>query len=255
MNTLIKTIEIIGIIAFALTGIYEARKKGMDLIGVYAVAMITAFGGGSLRDIMLDRHPLFWIEHYEYAILLLVLSLVTTCIIRDTLNRDRVVQGVLALDALGLGLFSASGASVANQLGCHPFVSVLMGVTTGMIRDTLNKDRVVRGVLVLDALGLGLFSASGASVANQLGCHPFVSVLMGVTTGVFGGVLRDIICNEIPHVFTRTELYATCAFAGACSYLVVFSTTENEFAAVISCIAITFILRMFAIRYKIRLPI
>jgi len=203
MNTLIKTIEIIGIFAFALTGIYEARKKGMDIIGVYAVAMITAFGGGSLRDLILDRHPLFWVEHYQYGMLLLVLSL----------------------------------------------------VTTGIIRDTLNKDRVVQGVLVLDALGLGLFSASGASVANQLGCHPFVSVLMGVTTGVFGGVLRDIICNEIPHVFTRTELYATCAFAGACSYLVIFSTTESEVLAVISCISVTFMLRMLAIRYKIRLPI
>jgi len=203
MNTLIKTIEIIGIFAFALTGIYEARKKGMDIIGVYAVAMITAFGGGSLRDLILDRHPLFWVEHYQYGMLLLVLSL----------------------------------------------------VTTGIIRDTLNKDRVVQGVLVLDALGLGLFSASGASVANQQGCHPFVSVLMGVTTGVFGGVLRDIICNEIPHVFTRTELYATCAFAGACSYLVIFSTTESEVLAVISCISVTFMLRMLAIRYKIRLPI
>lgn len=203
MNAFIKTIEIIGIIAFALTGIYEARKKGMDFIGVYAVAMITAFGGGSLRDIMLDRHPLFWIEHYEYGMLLLVLSL----------------------------------------------------VTAGIIRDTLNRDRVVRGVQVLDALGLGLFSASGASVANQLGCHPFVSVLMGVTTGVFGGVMRDIICNEIPHVFTHTELYATCAFAGACTYLLIFSTTGNEVLAVIFCIAVSFTLRMFAIRYKIRLPI
>ena len=116
-------------------------------------------------------------------------------------------------------------------------------------------NKIVKVVLVLDALGLGLFSASGASVANQLGCHPVVSVLMGVTTGVFGGVLRDIICNEIPHVFTRTELYATCAFAGASLYLFIFSTTENDVLAVITCIAVTFVLRMLAIRYKIRLPI
>jgi len=203
MNTLIRTIEIIGIIAFALTGIYEARKKGMDIIGVYAVAMITAFGGGSLRDIILNRHPLFWIEHYSYTVLLLVLSVVSVLVIRN---------------------FFA-------------------------------MNRIVKVVLVLDALGLGLFSASGASVANQLGCHPFVSVLMGVTTGVFGGVLRDIICNEIPHVFTRTELYATCAFMGACSYLFIFFTTGNEVLAVITCIAVTFILRMLALRYKIKLPI
>jgi len=203
MNTLIKTIEVIGIFAFALTGIYEARKKGMDIIGVFAVAMITAFGGGSLRDVILNRHPLFWVEHYGYTILLLGLSIATVLVIRN---------------------FFAT-------------------------------NRFVKAVVVLDALGLGLFSASGASVANQLGSNWFISALLGVTTGVFGGVMRDIICNEIPHVFTRTELYATCAFAGACSYLVIFSAGGNEIAAVLACITITFILRMLAIRYKIRLPI
>jgi len=203
MNTLIRTIEVIGIIAFALTGIYEARKKGMDIIGVYAVAMITAFGGGSLRDVILNRHPLFWIEHYGYTVLLLGLSIVTVLVI-------------------------------------HNFFAM---------------NKFVKAVLVLDALGLGLFSASGASVANQLGNYWFISALLGVTTGVFGGVMRDIICNEIPHVFTRTELYATCAFAGACSYLVIYATMSNEVAAVITCIAITFVLRMLAIRYKIRLPL
>jgi uncharacterized membrane protein YeiH len=203
MNTLIKTIEVIGIIAFALTGIYEARKKGMDIVGVYAVAMITAFGGGSLRDIILDRHPLFWIEHYGYTVLLL-------------------------------------GLSIVSILGIRNFFAV---------------NKIVKTVLVLDALGLGLFSASGASVANQLGSPWFISVLLGVTTGVFGGVLRDIICNEIPHVFTRTELYATCAFAGACSYLVIYTAGGNEIAAVLVCVALTFVLRMLAIRYKIRLPI
>jgi uncharacterized membrane protein YeiH len=203
MNTLIKTIEVIGIIAFALTGIYEARKKGMDIIGVYAVAMITAFGGGSLRDIILNRHPLFWIEHYSYTVLLL-------------------------------------GLSIVSVLGIRNFFAV---------------NKIVKTVQVLDALGLGLFSASGASVANQLGSPWFLSALLGVTTGVFGGVLRDIICNEIPHVFTRTELYATCAFAGACSYLAIVFAGGNEVAAVLSCIALTFVLRMLAIRYKIRLPL
>jgi len=203
MNTFIKTIEMAGIIAFALTGIYEARKKGMDIIGVYSVSMITAFGGGSLRDIILARHPLFWIEHDGYTILLLVLSIVSMATAKDIFSRKYMATGVLALDALGLGLFSASGASVAMRAGC-----------------TL-----------------------------------FVSSLLGVTTGVFGGVLRDIICNEIPYVFQRTELYATCAFVGAWAYLFVIGTTGNEVAAVITCIVVTFALRMLAIRYKIRLPL
>ena len=101
MNALIKTIEVIGIIAFALTGIFEARKKGMDLVGVYSLAMITAFGGGTLRDIVLDRHPLFWTAHYWYPILLLVLSVLSSVVIKDMLSRRGVVTFVLSLDALG----------------------------------------------------------------------------------------------------------------------------------------------------------
>lgn len=203
MNTLIKTIEVLGIIAFALTGIYEARKKGMDIVGVYSVGMITAFGGGTLRDLTLDRHPLFWIQHYEYAALLLVLSVVSTMKIEQLFQKKNVVNFVLALDALGLGSFSASGASLADQLGCAPFVASLLGVITG----------------------------------------------------VFGGVMRDIICNEIPYVFQRTELYATCAFLGAWAYLIVTHAGGSDIAAVSACIGVTFILRMFAIRYKITLPI
>ena len=203
MNTLIKTIEVLGIIAFALTGFYAARKKGMDLIGVYSLGMVTALGGGSLRDIILNRHPLFWVEHYEYAILLLVLSI---------------------------------ASSLAAQ-------------------DIFEKKNLVTIVLALDALGLGSFSASGASLADRMGCSLFISSLLGVTTGVFGGVMRDIVCNEIPYVFQRTELYATCAFIGAWAYLLVERTSGSDVMAAIACIAVTFILRMLALRYNIRLPI
>ncbi len=203
MNTLIKTIEVIGIIAFALTGIFEARKKGMDLVGVYSLAMITAFGGGTLRDFILDRHPLFWIAHYWYPILLLGLSVLSSAVIRNMLDRPGVVAAVLFLDALGLGSFAASGTSLANQAGLHPFVASLMGVVTG----------------------------------------------------VFGGVLRDVAGNEIPHVFMRTEIYATCAFAGAWSYLAVMWATGNDVAAVITCIGVTFVTRMLGIRFRIKLPI
>lgn len=130
MNAFIKTIEVIGIIAFAVTGIFEARKKGMDLVGVYSLAMITAFGGGTLRDFILNRHPLFWTAHYWYPIILLALSVLSSVLIKDTLHRRGFVTFVLVLDALGLGSFSASGTSLANQFGYHPFVSALMGVVT-----------------------------------------------------------------------------------------------------------------------------
>jgi uncharacterized membrane protein YeiH len=203
MNTLIKTVEVIGTFAFAMSGIMEARKKGMDVVGVYAVAMITAFGGGTLRDFILDRHPLFWVEHYWYPMIFLALSLL--------------------------------GGFITRQVTEH--------------------GKAMSLVLLLDALGLGLFSATGASLAHQAGLHPFIAALLGVTTGVFGGVLRDIICNEIPTVFQRAELYATCAFAGAWCYLAMMQATGNDVLAAIVCITVTFVLRMLAIRYKIRLPI
>ncbi len=203
MNTLIKTIEVLGIVAFALTGFFAARKKGMDLIGVYSLGMVTALGGGSLRDVILNRHPLFWIQHYEYAVLLLVLSIATSLVAQDIFDRKGMVHAVLALDALGLGSFSASGASLADQLGCSTFISSLLGVTTG----------------------------------------------------VFGGVMRDIVCNEIPYVFQRTELYATCSFIGAWVYLLMIRASGSDIAAVTACIGVTFTLRMFALRYKIKLPL
>src|SRR5512144_1320101 len=98
MNTLIKTCEVLGIIAFALTGFYAARKKGMDLIGVYSLGMVTALGGGSLRDVILNRHPLFWIQHYEYAVLLLALSIATSLVAQDIFDKKGMVRAVLALD-------------------------------------------------------------------------------------------------------------------------------------------------------------
>ena len=203
MNTLIKTIEILGIIAFALTGFYKARKLGMDLIGVYSLGMVTALGGGSLRDVILNRYPLFWVQHYEYAILLLALAIV---------------------------------ASLVSQ-------------------DLFQKKKLIIFVLSLDALGLGSFSASGASLAHQAGCHPFISALLGVATGAFGGVMRDVVCNEIPYVFQRTELYVTCSFAGAWAYLLIIGPSGNEIIAVAACIGVTFILRMLSLQYKIKLPI
>jgi uncharacterized membrane protein YeiH len=165
--------------------------------------MVTAFGGGSLRDLVLNRHPLFWVEHYWYPLILLFLSALASAIVRHVTEHVRSMTVVQ----------------------------------------------------VLDAMGLGLFAASGASVAHQAGAHPFIASLIGVMTGVVGGVIRDIICNEIPYVFQRTELYATCAFAGAWSYLLVIATAGGELAAVMSCITITFVLRILAILYKIRLPL
>lgn len=198
----IQVIEFLGILAFAFSGFVEARRKDMDLVGVFTVAFITAFGGGTLRDLLLDRRPLFWVEHQEYALLVFILALVIS-----------------------------------------PFMRHL--------RFTFSEKLLVTA----DALGLGLFSVAGASLAQDAGMPLFVSVMMGVITGIFGGVLRDVICNEIPMVFRRGQLYATCAFLGCWSYLLMDRVHVPEVISLSAGILITVVIRLVAVRFNLRLPV
>lgn len=203
MLAILQFIEISGIFAFAITGIIEARRKQMDIIGTYAVAMITAFGGGTIRDLLINRYPLFWIENYIYPVLILGLSVISIFILRREIPISKPVQFLLNL---------------------------------------------------LDALALGLFSAVGTSYAINMGIFWFTAILIGVITGVFGGVLRDIIINEVPVVFTQSQLYATCAFVGACSYVVMINYMPHDsITPLIVSIVLTSVLRFFSIKYNIKL--
>ena len=198
----IALVELLGVLAFAFTGIIEARKKGMDLIGAYTVSMIAAFGGGTIRDLLIGNYPLYWIMHSGYALMLLGFA--------------------LASSLLGAAFYENKQVNNAFE--------------------------------VLDTLGLGLFSTAGASVAQQAGCDFYISLLLGVATAVFGGILRDIVCNEIPKVFRRNELYATCAFVGSFVFLVSLQLGLNTLAAMLVGALATVLLRLFAVKYKVRLP-
>jgi uncharacterized membrane protein YeiH len=158
---LVAIIEIIAVLVAAFSGFIEARRKRMDLVGVFTVAFIAAFGGGTLRDILLDRRPLFWVQHQEYAILIFVLALVA---------------------------------------------SPLMKTLRHIVSERL--------IVIADAVGLGLFSVAGVSSALDAHMPLFIASMMGVITGIFGGVLRDIVCNEVPMVFRDGKPYAICAFLG-----------------------------------------
>jgi uncharacterized membrane protein YeiH len=199
----IAIVELLGVLAFAFTGIIEARKKGMDLIGVYTVSMIAAFGGGTIRDLLIGNYPLFWIEHSSYAIML-----------------------------FGFALASAS-----------------LGETF------YDNPKVNNAFEVLDTLGLGLFCTAGASVAHQAGCDFYISMLLGVVTSIFGGIFRDIICNEIPKVFHRNELYATCAAFGSVVFLVGLKLGHSSLPAMLLGVLATVLLRFVSVKYKIRLPL
>lgn len=201
MSTLLHVVEVIGVFVFASSGLVEARRKKMDLVGVYTVAFITAFGGGTVRDILLDRRPLFWIENYEYPTLIFFFCLLAS-----------------------------------------PFFRQLRQVFTEKV------------IVYADAFGLGLFSIGGVSLAYEMKMPLFVCVMMGVITGIFGGVMRDVICNEIPMVFRRGQLYASCAFLGAWAYLLLTLLNVSDFAAVLSGIALTVVLRLLAVRFDWKLP-
>ncbi|WP_342131563.1 trimeric intracellular cation channel family protein [Hydrogenophaga sp. OTU3427] len=161
LSTTQTAIEIAATAAFALSGIVEAVRKRLDVVGVTVVAFATAFGGGTLRDVLLDRRPFFWVEHSWYAWAVLVLC-------------------------LGTGAWLRSHHLAPTQ----------------------------QAMQWPDALGLGLFAASGTQIALAAGMPPLIAVLMGVMTAVFGGVLRDIVCNEIPSAFRDHRPYAVCAFVG-----------------------------------------
>lgn len=203
MDALLKTIEILGIFAFAITGIIEARRKQMDIIGTYSVAMVTAFGGGTLRDVLINRYPLFWMENYNYPVMILALAVISVFILRKSVSFSKPVLLLLGL---------------------------------------------------LDALGLGLFSAVGTSYALSAGVFWFNAVLIGVITGVFGGVMRDVICNEVPVFFKQSQLYATCSFIGALVFVILLNYfPESSLVPLLSSISAAFVLRVISIKYNIQL--
>lgn len=154
-------IEVAAILAFALSGLFAAARAGLDAVGVCVVTGLAAFGGGTLRDVLLDRRPFFWVEHAGWIWVLLALC-----------------------------------------IGAMVFLRA---------RHFAPTERALQWA---DALGLGLFTASGTQIALDASMPAIVAVLMGVVTAVFGGVLRDIVCNEIPSAFRDRRPYAVCSFLG-----------------------------------------
>jgi uncharacterized membrane protein YeiH len=188
----------IAVTASAVSGALEARKHEMDIVGAMTIAFVTAFGGGTMRDLLLGRTPIFWVV--------------------------------------------------------DPFLSVITFFAA--IVSFYWIDRIPKTMInVPDAIGLGIFSILGATYAMQIHVSAIVIVLMGVVTGVFGGVLRDMMCNRIPQVFRQsTELYATCSFIGTWVFVICTWLNLNSLVASILGAATVFVLRLIAIRFKVTLP-
>ncbi len=131
-------LEGIGVLAFAASGVLAGATKRLDVVGVAVIAFLTAFGGGTLRDVLLDRGPFFWVANEGWVWAVLVLAIVGPVFLRAQ-HIEPTAKAMQWPDAVGLGLFAASGTQVALESGASPLISTLMGVVTavfgGMIRD------------------------------------------------------------------------------------------------------------------------
>ncbi len=189
-----------GVAVFAVSGALAAGRKHLDLLGVVVIAMVTALGGGTFRDILLDRSPVFWVSQPDY---------------------------------LWVGMAAALGTVVYTRFRKPPHKSLL----------------------VADALGLALFSISGAQIAEAAHLSSAIVVLMGTCTGVVGGMVRDVLLLEIPVILRRGNIYATAAIAGIILYLVVQHLGISPWAAQSLGMGAIALLRLAAIIWGISLPV
>jgi uncharacterized membrane protein YeiH len=132
-------LDLIGVAVFAVSGVLAASRSGLDLLGGFALAALTAIGGGTLRDLLLNRHPIFWIRDVRYLLVILAAAALTMVYI---VFLPPPGNSLLVADALGLALFAISGAQIAENAGLSPLIVVLMGAMTGtaggMLRDVMS---------------------------------------------------------------------------------------------------------------------
>ena len=197
--TLLIIFELIGVMAFAVSGALVGMKKELDLFGVVFLSTITAVGGGIFRDILIGINP-------------------PTAFI-------------------------------------NPISSILSMITGLIVFFSYKKIiRFNKEILISDALGLSVFTVVGCRTAIVNGADSvYVAVIMGLSTGIGGGILRDVFVNDIPYVLKK-EIYAIASIIGALSYFYI-SRKVSEVVALYICSAIVFIIRILAIKFNISLPV
>jgi len=201
LSLAVTAIEISATIAFALSGLLAAARARMDAVGICIVAGVAAFGGGTLRDMLLDRRPFFWVDNpgWLWAVLLLCAGSMFFLRLNHFTLAERAIQWA-------------------------------------------------------DAIGLGLFTASGSQIAINAGMPAIVAVLMGVITAVFGGVLRDIVCNEVPTAFRDHRPYALCAFCGGWVLVGAHALQAPDWVSLLAAALTATLLRSIALLTGFTLP-
>ncbi|SDF70722.1 Uncharacterized membrane protein YeiH [Celeribacter baekdonensis] len=198
--SVLSALDYTAVIVFAISGALAASRAQLDIVGFAFVACLTAVGGGTIRDVLLNRDAVFWISDPAY---ILIATLIATVV-----------------------FFTA-----------HLFESRL------------------KALMWADAIALGVAVAAGAGVALKLGQPPVIIALMGVATGCFGGLMRDVVCNEVPLVLTQGELYASAALAGAVAMIITSYLDFTPIYSYISCAVLTFSLRAGSLIFGWSLPV
>ncbi|RED42655.1 putative membrane protein YeiH [Winogradskyella eximia] len=191
-------VDILGTIAFAISGALVAMNKRMDPFGVLIIAFVTAVGGGTLRDVMIGVEPVSWMKNMTF-VYVIIGSASFAVVFRKRINYLR--KSLFLFDTIGIALYT------------------LVGVDTGLVA----------------------------------GLHPIVCIALGTMTACFGGVLRDILCNEIPVIF-RKEIYATACILGGLTYFLLRRFLEDENYLFVIAGLVVIIVRLIAVRFKISLP-
>jgi len=196
--TIFYILDILGTMAFAISGATIAIHKKFDPFGVLIIAFATAVGGGTLRDVLIGRNPVGWMQDLNYVYTILGAT-IFTIIFRKKIN-------------------------------------------------SFNKS-----LFLFDTIGLGVFTIIGTEIGIEYSLHPLISIALGTMTAVFGGVIRDILCNEIPVIF-RKEIYASACILGALSFILLQKTNLQSNAIYIITVMIVIIIRLFSVKFKLALP-
>ncbi len=196
--SLFNILDLLGTVAFAISGALAAMNRKLDLFGIFIIAFVTSIGGGTLRDVLIGNTPVAWMENTIYIYFIGVVTILAI-IFRNKLNH------------LKTSLF------------------------------------------LFDTIGLGVFTITGVEMGIRNDLDPIISIALGAMTGTFGGVLRDILCAEIPVIF-RKEIYATASLTGGLSFIILYRLNVNDDVIYLVTSLIIIVIRLIVVKYKISLP-
>lgn len=223
-------LDLLGIFTASCSGALTGIRKSLDLVGVVVLAAITGLGGGVIRDLMIGASPPALLTDWRY------LTTATVAAAAVLVAEQRLTPAALTPAALSATALGRRGRWLRGLLGL------------GELSRLGARVRLGSAYLIADALTLGCFAVSGTSKALAFHIAPVPAALMGVTTAVGGGVIRDMLVNEVPTVLRR-ELYALPALVGALIIVAAAQLSRDLTPVAFAAAAVTAGFRLLALRF------